>query len=1045
MAEYLAPAVYVEEVDSGAKPIEGVSTSTAGLVGVAERGPLNVPILVTSMGDYERWFGGSLPRRDFIDPLDAERAHCYLPHAVEGFFTNGGKRAYIVRVAPVGAEPAQGFLYGTAAAGDAGSVLLRSAGQGGGLPPAPLVYVLDRTGIALNETIRIGDGSSSEYRKVTAVVAGNQIVALSAPLSSGHASGSPIEVNTAATAAATLNAAAAAGATSVDLVTAYDLTDGTKVPVLIEISENGVSDIAVFQALVSGAGTAISPFVVTLVHPLPRPYTVAATVKLVKTGGAADTLETSAAAGERLVSRTSNAALAAGIVEFEPGSANHEARRVGALASFQLAQPLPVDAPRGSTVAHIADPTDDISVSSKALTAAAAAGGRVIALDNRIGLAVGQLLRVGISPAEEYATIAALGGISGAAPDAGTVTLSSPLAAAHAGGDKVRVQNATAGAGHGTTSTLFDVAGGGTEIAVHAGHALIAGDFVTITRPDGVVSLHELGTAGTFPQIGAVTLSVGLDRDHVFGETVAERRALIEVRALDAGAWGNRLRVSVEDEANGLANRTRTTSTAAAPLGIEVASLTGIEPGTVLEVSNPAPGGGTVLLKVRRIDRTNRKVTLDAPGLDAAAQATLGAFVDLDVRSREFAITVRLKRQPDPAVPTRDSIIVATENFRHLSMDPRHSRYFARVIGDVAGPIRLEDRRPEGESALIRVAEADPAADMSAIRAGPEALVDALVSGGTAPARHVLAGGDDSIATIGDATYLGQDAVEPVDRTGLQALKSIQNVSIVAVPGQASASLQAGVIAHCELMRYRFAVLDSAEPDDSLADVQQQRQAFDTKYAGLYYPWLTVPDPHPETLTVVREFPLPPSGHMIGIYARTDEERGVHKAPANEVVRGITGLTKRLSKGEHDILNPSPVNINVIRDFRPDGRGIRAWGARCITSDSDYKYVPVRRLLIFIEQSIDRGLQWVVFEPNAEALWARVRRTIRNFLTDVWRSGALEGVKPEEAFFVRCDRTTMTQNDIDNGRLICVIGVAPVKPAEFVIVRIGLFTAHAEE
>jgi len=308
-----------------------------------------------------------------------------------------------------------------------------------------------------------------------------------------------------------------------------------------------------------------------------------------------------------------------------------------------------------------------------------------------------------------------------------------------------------------------------------------------------------------------------------------------------------------------------------------------------------------------------------------------------------------------------------------------------------------------------------------------------------------LSGGDDSIATISDSTYLGQDAVEPVDRTGLQALKSIQNVSIVAVPGQASASLQAGVIAHCELMRYRFAVLDSAEPDDSLADVQQQRQAFDTKYAGLYYPWLTVPDPHPETLTVVGEFPLPPSGHMIGIYARTDEERGVHKAPANEVVRGITGLTRRLSKGEHDILNPSPVNINVIRDFRADGRGIRAWGARCITSDSDYKYVPVRRLLIFIEQSIERGLQWVVFEPNADALWARVRRTIRNFLTDVWRSGALEGVKPEEAFFVRCDRTTMTQNDIDNGRLICVIGVAPVKPAEFVIVRIGLFTAHAEE
>jgi phage tail sheath protein FI len=184
---------------------------------------------------------------------------------------------------------------------------------------------------------------------------------------------------------------------------------------------------------------------------------------------------------------------------------------------------------------------------------------------------------------------------------------------------------------------------------------------------------------------------------------------------------------------------------------------------------------------------------------------------------------------------------------------------------------------------------------------------------------------------------------------------------------------------------------------------------------------------------------------VLGIYARTDEDRGVHKAPANEVVRGVTGLTRSLSKGEHDILNPSPVNINVIRDFRVDGRGIRVWGARCITSDSDHKYVPVRRLLIFLERSIDIGLQWVVFEPNSEPLWARVRRTVANFLTDVWRSGALEGSKVEEAFFVRCDRTTMTQTDIDNGRLICVIGVAPVKPAEFVIIRIGLFTAHGEE
>ena len=171
---------------------------------------------------------------------------------------------------------------------------------------------------------------------------------------------------------------------------------------------------------------------------------------------------------------------------------------------------------------------------------------------------------------------------------------------------------------------------------------------------------------------------------------------------------------------------------------------------------------------------------------------------------------------------------------------------------------------------------------------------------------------------------------------------------------------------------------------------------------------------------------------MAGIYARVDVERGVHKAPANEVIRGITKLEQDVTKREQDLLNPR--NINVLRFF--PGRGNRVWGARVITADSTWKYINVRRLFIFVEESIDEGTQFVVFEPNDEPLWARVRATITNFLTTVWRSGALQGTKPDEAFFVKCDRSTMTQDDIDNGRLICVIGIAPVKPAEFVIFRI---------
>jgi len=321
-----------------------------------------------------------------------------------------------------------------------------------------------------------------------------------------------------------------------------------------------------------------------------------------------------------------------------------------------------------------------------------------------------------------------------------------------------------------------------------------------------------------------------------------------------------------------------------------------------------------------------------------------------------------------------------------------------------------------------------------------------LPSGNTRPARHSLQGGDDAVPSINDDIYKGQDDPEPDSRTGLASLRNEEEIAIVAVPGRTSAAMQGALIDHCELMRYRFAVLDGPPPpDDSLNNVQSQRQQFDSKYAALYHPWLLVPDPYPANLAQVANYPVPPSGHVTGVYARTDIERGVHKSPANEVVRGIIGLKRSLNKGEQDILNPFPVNINVIRDFRLDNRGIRVFGGRVITSDPDWKYVNVRRLLIFIEHSLDRGLQWVVFEPNAEPLWARVRRSISNFLTVVWRNGALEGTTREEAYFVKCDRTTMTQTDIDNGRLIVVIGVAPVKPAEFVIIRIGLWTAHAED
>ncbi len=278
------------------------------------------------------------------------------------------------------------------------------------------------------------------------------------------------------------------------------------------------------------------------------------------------------------------------------------------------------------------------------------------------------------------------------------------------------------------------------------------------------------------------------------------------------------------------------------------------------------------------------------------------------------------------------------------------------------------------------------------------------------------------------ADYQRTDSDQPGNRKGLTAFKQIDEIAIVYAPNsQVVTGLTAAIITHCETLKDRFAVVDSNSNTSNIASLNP-RNNYDTKYAAFYYPWIKVIDPESGLKRLV-----PPGGHVIGIYARSDTERGVHKAPANEVVRNTVELEFNLTKGDQDILNPR--GVNVIRAFA--GRGRRVWGARTLSSDPLWKYVNVRRLFIFLEESIEEGTQWVVFEPNDEKLWARVRQTISQFLTGVWRSGALMGTTAEEAFFVKCDRSTMTQDDIDNGRLIVLIGVAPVKPAEFVIFRIA--------
>jgi len=249
----------------------------------------------------------------------------------------------------------------------------------------------------------------------------------------------------------------------------------------------------------------------------------------------------------------------------------------------------------------------------------------------------------------------------------------------------------------------------------------------------------------------------------------------------------------------------------------------------------------------------------------------------------------------------------------------------------------------------------------------------------------------------------------------------------------------AALVAHAERPQsYRIAIVD-APVGSSMTEIRAFRGKFDTTYGALYHPWIEILDPNERAQQGAppRRLLLPPSGFVAGIYARTDILRGVFKAPANEVVRGLTKFETNINKPRQDVLNPE--GINALRFF--EGRGNRVWGARTMTSDPEWKYVNVRRLFIYLEHSIDKGTQWAVFEPNGELLWANVRRTVEDFLLNEWQMGALLGDKPEKAFFVRCDRSTMTQNDLDNGRLVCTVGVAPLRPAEFVIFRIGQWTA----
>jgi phage tail sheath protein FI len=362
-----------------------------------------------------------------------------------------------------------------------------------------------------------------------------------------------------------------------------------------------------------------------------------------------------------------------------------------------------------------------------------------------------------------------------------------------------------------------------------------------------------------------------------------------------------------------------------------------------------------------------------------------------------------------------------------VSFDRRHPAWIGSVLAETQTRRSVDLTLP----VHLQVGNAIPLTTSAAIDALARGLLGDISTVENPAARvFPLAGGSDGALP----------ASQQVSRA-LEYLLGLEDISIVAAPGLSQAQAVANeLISHAERRRaYRIAVLDTP-PSLSPTEVRTYRGQFDSHRAAMYYPWVTVPNPQASVRNLEpAEVTVPPSGFVCGIYARNDIERGVWKSPANEVVRGALRFERDISFGEQEMLNP--IGVNCLRPL--SGRGLRVWGARTAGSDPEWKYVSVRRYFNYLEASIDRGTQWAVFEPNGERLWDNIRTTVADFLYSEWRQGALLGTKETEAYFVRCDRTTMNQNDLDNGRLVCLVGVAVVKPAEFVIFRVGQKTADA--
>jgi phage tail sheath protein FI len=974
MPEYLSPGVYVEEIDAGPKPIEGVSTSTAGAAGMTLFGPTTgKPELVTSFNDFVRKFGGFIPdpKDDLYNkwannPVDGGR-WWQFPLAVKGFFDNGGQRLYVKRVFSGGAKAASADI----GKGIVSEIIADAAADTATLKLRHLIGINKGTTLAVcpkaDPKTVIGTFTVIKYDSASISVT------LDKPL------GAAIKANT-----AFCRISAELGDPSVP----------EKKTLTVEAKDRGECGNNVYVR--------VRPMLGSILTLLPDPATGGNQVRTtVKSATVTWVIQVDDTTGIANTNKIKIKGFDYEVKALNPGTKTFEVEgkppddvvaadeSTGGKVGFKKTDGAAVAKVKGGAA------VDDETVQLKEFDA------------TKLDLTAEDVIKIGN---DEYMVVSVT---KNAGTNEGSVKIAPKLKAGAGDGDEIKkltarilsagtrrkIQLAKAdGLKKGDTFTFvptgkeFTVTEEPVNNTVTFSPAIPVGkDWesrnVRIKGPDPLVTT-DVAVTGTFADWTANVESAADFKDEEHVVLNGEEYVIDEIDVAK-----NALKISSHTDA-----------------GNPWPS------GTVARKLRPAntPGGTKVNARNAALLYKNAIVELDNGEKKevSTVKSVAGDTVELNELLTQSYFEGHKMRVVEAEVSVRqegpNGELLKQEDFVNLQLKDNKDLSFlvttVKTLSSLLAAPTLGAGFPNDNSKLKDFANF------------PGAL-----TGGWAR----LADGADSIELLSVDDFVGEDKGKG-NRTGIQAFEDIDEISICLVPCIWSPVVHAGLIQHCEALKDRFAILD---PKDNLSieQIREFREPYDTKYAALYYPWVEVRDP-----LAKRNVEVAPSAHLAGVYARVDVERGVHKAPANEVVRGITKIAQEVTKREHDMLNPK--NINVLRFF--PGRGNRVWGARVITSDAAWKYINVRRLFIFVEESIDEGTQWVVFEPNDEPLWARVRATITNFLSSVWRSGALQGAKPDEAFFVKCDRTTMTQDDIDNGRLICVIGIAPVKPAEFVIFRI---------